>query len=134
MGLLDRHVSSLRSEEFVLGCSLGFKGEAGSKFADIESTKIEIVSKPATKNWTGYKAVEQKVADESVGKAMAGKVFPARCLVTYERRSSTQSKTIDGKTVTSDIEVLVVTSMEYITPVDLVDVKVANQPEMKKAA
>ncbi len=43
MSLLSRHVSQLKSEEFVLGSSLGFKGEAGSRFAGIESTKLENV-------------------------------------------------------------------------------------------
>jgi hypothetical protein len=47
MGLLNRHVSELKSEEFVLGCSTGFKGEEGSRFAGIESTKIVIVSTSA---------------------------------------------------------------------------------------
>lgn len=124
MSLLSRHVSELKSEEFVLGVSHGFKGEQGTKMADVESTKLAIVSAPASKNWTGFTAIEQSIADESVGKAMVGKQFPARCLLTYRRVTASESKTYDGKTITKDVEKLVVTAIEYVCPVDLVDIKV----------
>lgn len=123
MGLLDRHISSIKSEEFVLGVSTGFKGEAGTKFADIESTKMEIVSRPVSKNWTGFQATEKKLADASVGASMVGRQFPARCLVTFERRSDKKTTVNDGRSTTTDIEILVATGIEYICAVDLVDVK-----------
>lgn len=124
MSLLSRHVSQLKSEEVVLGVSHGFKGEEGTRMANIESTKLAIISAPSSKNWTGFVAIDQTIADESVGKAMQGKQFPARCLLTYQRVTATESKTYDGKTITKDVEKLVVVGIEYITPVDLVDIKV----------
>ena len=65
MSLLSRHVSELKSEEFVLGVSTGFKGEAGSRFEGLESTKLVIVAAPSSKNWTGFTAVEQSIGDAS---------------------------------------------------------------------
>lgn len=124
MSLLSRHVSELKSEEFVLGVSHGFKGEQGTKMADIESTKLAIVSAPASKNWTGFTAIEQTIADESVGKSMVSKQFPARCLLTYRRVTASETKTYDGKPITKDVEKLVVVAIEYLCPVDLVDLKV----------
>lgn len=124
MSLLSRHVSQLTSEEFVLGVSTGFKGEAGTRFDGIESTKIVIVSTPASKNWTGYTAIEQAVADSSVGAAMAGKAFPARCNVTYRRVAAVEKKQMGDQVVAKDVEKLVVVGIEYVSQVDLVDVKV----------
>lgn len=126
MSLLSRHVSELKSEEFVLGLSTGFKGEANTKFEGIESTKIVIVSIPATKNWTGFTAIEQSIADSSVGASMVGKSFPARCYVTYRRVAAVEKKAVEGQLVSKDVEKLVVVGIEYITQVDLVDVKVAK--------
>ena len=126
MSLLSRHVSELKSEEFVLGVSTGFKGEDGSRFAGIESTKIAIVSTPASKNWTGFTAIEQSVSDSSVGESMKGKAFPARCMVTYRRVSSTEKKVVDGNAISKDLEKLVVVAIEHLAQVDLVDVKVAK--------
>lgn len=131
MSLLSRHVSELKSEEFVLGVSTGFKGDAGSKFEGIESTKLAIVAAPASKNWTGFTAVDQTVADASVGLSMVGKQFPARCLVTYRRQTAVEKKVVDGREISKDVEKLVVVGIEYLSPVDLVDVKVS---ESKKAA
>ncbi|KAF0162998.1 MAG: hypothetical protein FD157_3516 [Rhodocyclaceae bacterium] len=124
MGLLDRHVSVLKSEEFVLGMSAGWKGE--DKQAGMESTKICIVATPSAKNWTGFTSVDQKIADASVGASMVGKVFPARCLVSYKRVTSTVKSTFDGRESSKDIEQLLVVGIEYIAPVDLVDIKVAK--------
>lgn len=126
MSLLSRHVSELRSEEFVLGVSTGFKGEDGSRFAGIESTKIMIVASPASKNWTGFTAIEQSVSDSSVGESMKGKAFPARCMVTYRRVSATEKKVVDGNAVSKDLEKLVVVAIEHLCQVDLVDVKLAK--------
>ncbi|MCS0582041.1 hypothetical protein NX784_10605 [Massilia pinisoli] len=126
MSLLSRHVSELKSEEFVLGVSTGFKGEKGSKMEGIESTKIMIVSTPASKNWTGYTAIEQAVSNASIGESMTGRTFPARCMVTYRRVSAVENKTIENKTVSKDVEKLVVVGLEYLSAVDLVDVKVAK--------
>ena len=126
MSLLSRHVNELVSEEFVLGVSTGFKGDAGTRFEGIESTKITIVSTPSSKNWTGYVAIDQTVADAKVGEHMANKLFPARCNVFYRRVASTEKKTIDGNTTTKDVEKLVVFKIEYLAQVDLVDVKVAK--------
>ncbi|MEI6628325.1 MAG: hypothetical protein WCN27_02845 [Alphaproteobacteria bacterium] len=126
MSLLSRHVNELVSEEFVLGVSTGFKGDVGSRFEGIESTKITIVSTPSSKNWTGYVAIDQTVADAKVGEQMASKSFPARCNVFYRRVASTEKKTIDGNTTTKDVEKLVVFKIEYLAQVDLVDVKVAK--------
>jgi hypothetical protein len=126
MSLLSRHVNELVSEEFVLGVSTGFKGDAGTRFEGIESTKITIVSTPSSKNWTGYVAIDQTVADAKVGEQMANKLFPARCNVFYRRVASTEKKTIDGNTTTKDVEKLVVFKIEYLAQVDLVDVKVAK--------
>ena len=130
MSLLSRHVSELKSEEFVLGVSTGFKGDAGTRFEGIESTKIVIVSSPASKHWTGFTAIEQAVADSSVGAAMVGKAFPARCLVTYRRVAAVEKKQQGEQLVTKDVEKLVVVGIEYVAQVDLVDVKVTD----KKAA
>lgn len=126
MSLLSRHVSELKSEEFVLGLSTGFKGEEKTKFEGIESTKIVIVSIPATKKWTGFTAIEQSIADSSVGAAMVGKEFPARCFVTYRRVAAVEKKAVEGQLVSKDVEKLVVVGIEYISQVDLVDVKVAK--------
>jgi hypothetical protein len=90
----------------------------------IESTKLVIVSTPASKNWTGYTAIEQAVASAAVGESMIGRTFPARCVVTYRRVSAVENKTIDNKTVSKDVEKLVVVGLEYLSAVDLVDVKV----------
>jgi len=127
MSLLSRHVSELKSEEFVLGLSTGFKGEANTAFEGIESTKIVIVSTPASKNWTGFTAIEQSIADSSVGAAMVGKAFPARCIVTYRRVAATEKKEVRGQLVTKDVEKLVVVGIEYVSQVDLVDVKVPEK-------
>lgn len=129
MSLLSRHVSQLKSEEFVLGCSAGFKGEAGTKFADIESTKICIVASPASKEYTGFTAIDQQIGDASVGASMRGKAFPARCLVTYERRTGVEKKSFEGRETTKDVEKLVVVGIEYLCQVDLVDVKVKPQQD-----
>jgi hypothetical protein len=122
MSLLSRHVSQLKSEEFVLGVSTGFKGDAGSKFDGIQSTKMEIVADPNSKNWTGFKGIEQTISDASVGASMVGKLFPARCLVTYRRVMATEKKQIEGNTINKDLEKLVVIGIEYICQVDLVDI------------
>lgn len=93
MSLLSRHVSELKSEEFVLGVSTGFKGEAGSRFEGLESTKLVIVAAPSSKNWTGFTAVEQSIGDASGWVvAMIGKQFPARCLVTYRRQTAVEKR------------------------------------------
>ena len=126
MGLLDRHVSVLKSEEFVLGMSGGWKGEGDQ--AGMESTKICIVSTPASKSWIGFTSVDQKIADASVGAAMAGKQFPARCLVSYKRVTSVVKSSYEGRETSKDIEQLVVVGVEYLAGVDLVDIVV------KKAA
>jgi hypothetical protein len=128
MSLLSRHVSELKSEEIVLGVSTGFKGDAGSKFEGIESTKMEIIAKPAGKNWSGFKAIEQTIADASVGASMANKQFPARCLVTYRRVMATEKKQIEGNTVTKDVEKLVVIAIEHLAQVDLIDVVLSKKP------
>lgn len=125
MSLLSRHVSELKSEEFVLGLSHGFKGTLDGK--DVESTKITIVVAPSKKNWTGFTAIDHSVASEAVGKKMLDKQFPARCLVTYRRGS----KSANGKDAVKDLETLEVVDVEYLSAVDLVDVKV---PESRKAA
>lgn len=130
MGLLDRHVSVLKSEELVLGCSGGWKGEAGTKQADMESTKLVIVSESANKTWIGYTTVEQSIADASVGAAMSGKQFPARCYVSYKRVSAVEKKIFDGRETSRDVEKLVVVGLEYICGVDLVDIVIKE----KKAA
>ncbi|NTV93909.1 MAG: hypothetical protein HGA75_00635 [Thiobacillus sp.] len=132
MSLLSRHIAVLQSEEFVLGVSTGFRGDADSRFAGIESTKIVIVAAPASKNWIGYTTVEQSVADASVGESMVDKQFPARCRVTYKRVTASETKTYEGKSLTKDVEKLVVTGIEYLSPVDIVDCKVA--PADRKAA
>lgn len=129
MGLLDRHVGVLKSEEIVLGMSAGWKGE--DKQAGMESTKICIVSTPSSKSWIGYTSIDQKISDASVGASMVGKVFPARCFVTYKRVSATVKSTFDGRETSKDIEQLVVTGIEYIAAVDFVDVKI--RPEAKAA-
>jgi hypothetical protein len=126
MGLLSRHVAELKSEEFVLGVSTGFTGDPDSKFKGIESTKIQIVSSPSSKNWTGYVAIDQTIADAKVGASMVGRLFPARCIVTYKRVAATEKKVVEGSTVTKDVEKLVVTGIEYLAQVDLVDVKIAK--------
>ncbi|GAB2895645.1 hypothetical protein GCM10027046_26140 [Uliginosibacterium flavum] len=126
MSLLSRHVSELKSEEFVLGVSTGFTGEKGGRMEGIESTKITIVSTPASKNWTGYTAIDQKIADASVGESMKDKLFPARCFITYRRVTAVEKKVMDGREVSNDVEKLVVVAIEYICQVDLVDVKVAK--------
>ncbi len=126
MSLLARHVAQLKSEELVLGCSSGFKGEAGTKFADIESTKICIVGAPSSKGYNGYTGIDQKIADASVGKAMEGKAFPARCLVTYERRTAVQKSSFEGRETQKDVELLVVVGIEYLSQVDFADVKAKN--------
>ncbi len=126
MSLLSRHVSQLKSEEFVLGSSLGFKGEAGSRFAGIESTKLVIVAAPASKNWVGFTAVEKKIGSAEVGESMKGRAFPARCLVTYERKVTTENKVVENRAVSRDVEELVAIALEYICQVDLVDVKLAK--------
>jgi len=131
MGLLDRHVDVLKSEEFVLGMSSGWKGEAGSKQEGMESTKICIVSKPSAKNWVGFTSIDQKIADAGVGAAMLGKIFPARCLVSYKRVTSTVKSSFDGRESSKDIEQLVVVGIEYLAAVDLVDIKI--KPEVKAA-
>jgi hypothetical protein len=127
MGLLSRHVAELKSEEFVLGVSSGYvsdeKNEKSPLFG-LESTKLQIVSSSANKKWIGYVAIDQSIADATVGQSMNGKLFPARCLVTYRRVSSTEKKTFEGQTIQKDIEKLVVTGIEYICQVDLVDVKI----------
>lgn len=128
MSLLNRHVSVLKSEEVVLGLSTGFSGETGTKFEGIQSTKLEIVAEPGSKNWTGFKAIEQTIGDASVGASMVGKLFPARCLLTYRRAMSTEKKQIEGNTITKDVEKLVVVGLEYICQLDLVDVVVAKKP------
>jgi len=126
MSLLSRHVSELKSEEFVLGVSTGFAGEKGTRMEGIESTKICIVAAPSSKNWTGFTAIDQKIADAEVGKSMVGKAFPARCFITYRRVTASEKKVIEGREVASDVEKLVVTGIEYICQVDLVDVKVSK--------
>jgi|UPI0008304898 hypothetical protein len=131
MSLLSRHVSELKSEEFVLGVSTGFKGEAGSRFEGLESTKLVIVAAPSSKNWTGFTAVEQSIGDASVGAAMIGKQFPARCLVTYRRQTAVEKKIVEGREISKDVEKLIVVGIEYLSAVDLVDVKV---PESRKVA
>jgi NH3-dependent NAD+ synthetase len=131
MSLLSRHVSELKSEEFVLGISGGFTGEKGSRFEGVESTKLEIVSRPASKTWNGFKGVEHGIADSSVGASMAERQFPARCMVTFRRVTAVETKTMDGKSVSKDIEKLVVTGIEYLSAVDIVDIKAELQ---KKAA
>jgi hypothetical protein len=126
MGLLSRHVSELKSEEFVLGVSSGYRSteeNEKSPLFGLESTKLQIVSSSANKKWIGFVAIDQSIGDASVGEAMQGKQFPARCLVTYRRVSSTEKKVFEGKTIEKDIEKLVVTGIEYISQVDLVDVK-----------
>jgi len=130
MGLLDKHVSVLKSEELVLGCSGGWKGEAGTKQADLESTKLVIVSESANKTWIGYTTVEQSIADASVGSAMAGKQFPARCYVSYKRVAAVEKKTYEGRETSRDVEKLVVVGLEYLCAVDLVDIVIKD----KKAA
>ncbi len=126
MSLLSRHVSELKSEEFVLGVSGGFVGEAGTKFANLESTKLVIVAASASKNWTGFTAIEQSIADASVGASMKERSFPARCMVTYRRVTATEKKQVEGKEISKDVEKLVVTGIEYLSQVDLVDVKVSK--------
>ncbi len=130
MGLLSRHVSELKSEEFVLGVSHGFAGEAGSKLEGIESTKLSVVAVPSSKNWTGFVAIDQTIADVKVGQALKALQFPARCLVTYRRVTGVEKKSYEGREVSKDVEKLVVVGVEYLSPVDLVDVKVSD----KKAA
>lgn len=131
MGLLDKHVSVLKSEELVLGCSGGWRGEAGTKQADMESTKLVIVSESANKTWIGYTTVEQSLADASVGESMAGKQFPARCYVSYKRVAAVEKKVFEGRETSKDVEKLVVVGIEYLCPVDLVDVVIKQD---KKAA
>lgn len=126
MSLLSQHVAVLKSEEFVLGVSHGFRGEAGSRFEGIESTKIMIVSTPASQNWSGYTAIEQAVADAKVGETLKNKKFPARCYINYKRVSATETKTYEGRQTSKDVEKLIVDSIEYISQVDLVDVKVTK--------
>ena len=126
MSLLSRHVSEIKSEEFVLGVSTGFRGAKGDKLEGIESTKLCIVAAPASKNWTGFTSIDQKISEAAVGEAMAGKQFPARCLLTYRRVTASESKSFDGRAVTQDVEKLVVVGIEYICPVDLVDIKVSK--------
>ncbi len=120
--LLSRHVSQLKSEEVVLGCSRGWKGEKEQE--GMESTKLCIVAQPSQKNYNGYSGIDQKIADASVGKSMEGKQFPARCLVSYERQVGVQKSTFNGRETSKDVELLVVVGIEYLCPVDLVDVKV----------
>lgn len=136
MSLLSRHVNELISEEFVLGVSHGFSRDAGEELGGkklekaIQSTKIVIVTPSASKSFTGYMAIEQKIADASVGAAMKDLQFPARCQVKYRRALTTQKSVMDGREVSKDVEILVVTGIQYMSAVDLVDVKV---PEKKAA-
>jgi len=130
MSLLSRHVSELKSEEFVLGLSQGWRSEPDAK-VKAESTKLVIVAAPSSQKWTGFTAVEQSIADASVGESMVGKQFPARCLVTYRRQTAVEKKTYDGREISKDVEKLVVVGIEYLSAVDLVDVKV---PDSRKAA
>lgn len=127
MSLLSKHIGEFKSEEFVLGMSGGFKGEAGTNFAGIESTKIVIVSTPASKNWHGFTAIEQKIADAEVGKSMEGRGFPARCMITYKRVSGTEKKQTDRGLIEADVEKLVVVAIEYLCQVDLVDIKIQQK-------
>lgn len=131
MGLLDKHVSVLKSEELVLGCSGGWKGEAGSKQEGMESTKLVIVSESASKTWIGYTTVEQSMADASVGESMVGKRFPARCYVSYKRVAAVEKKIFDGRETSKDVEKLIVVGLEYLCEVDLVDIVIKQE---KKAA
>lgn len=124
MSLLSRHVSQLQSEEFVLGVSHGFRGETGTRMEGIESTKLSIVAAPSSKNWSGFVSIDQTISDSKVGEALKNKAFPARCLLTYRRVTASESKNYDGRVVEKDVEKLVVTGVEYICQVDLVDVKV----------
>ncbi len=125
MSLLSRHVAELKSEEFVLGVSAGWRSDGkDEKFKDLESTKIMIVSAPQSKTWNGFTAIEQSVGDASVGEAMKGKLFPARCFITYRRVTQTEKKVVGTNAVVKDIEKLVVVAIEYIAQVDLVDVKI----------
>lgn len=127
MGLLDRHVSILKSEEYVLGASHGFRGESDSKFSGIESTKLSIVASPASKNWSGYTSVDQKMADASIGESLKDRQFPAKCLISYKRVTSSQNQVVDGRAVVKDVEMLVVVNVEYICPVDFQDAKLTGK-------
>jgi hypothetical protein len=124
MGLLNKHVSELKSEELVLGTSGGWHGEVGSKNEGKQSTKIIIVSQSGKKDWNGFTAIEHGLTDASIGEGMKGKQFPARCVLTYRRLTVIDKKTYEGKTIESDVEKLVVIGVEYVCPVDFIDLKV----------
>jgi hypothetical protein len=124
MGLLNKHVSELKSEELVLGTSGGWHGEAGSLNEGKQSTKIVIVAQSGKKDWNGFTAIEHGLKTASVGEAMKGKQFPARCVLTYARLTVIDKKTFEGKTIESDVEKLVVTAVDYVCPVDFIDLKV----------
>lgn len=128
MGLLDQHVSQLKSEEIVLGVSAPWYGK--DKQAGMESTGIEILARPGG-DWTGFRGVLQKVKDARIGEAMKGKQFPARCFVTYERQPGTMKSTYEGQASVKEVELLVVVGIEYICPLDVIELKI---PPEKKAA
>jgi len=120
----------LKSEEFVLGSSSGFVGEKDTKFAGIESTKICIVAPSGKRGWNGFTSVEHSIGNAKVGEAMVGKQFPARCLVSYQRVTAESKTMFEGRETTRDVEKLVVVGIEYLSPVDLVDVKVQSEKKV----
>lgn len=135
MSLLDQHVSELRSNEIVLGCTAGWRGEAGTKMEGMESTTIAMIARPDKKAWRGFNSVEHKVGSAEVGEYLQDKAFPAKCLVTYRRASSTEKKVVNGVETTKDVEKLVVTAIEWLCKVDLVEAKApANESKAKAAA
>ena len=123
MSLLKQHVAEIKSNEIVLGVSGGFKGEAGSRFEGIESTKITVLAESGSKNWIGFTTIDQSIADASVGASLVGKEFPASCLVTYRRVAGTEKRLNDGVQTTKDVEKLLVVKIEYLCAADIVEKK-----------
>jgi hypothetical protein len=118
MSLLSDHVVTFDLKEVVLGVSTKpYTGEAGTKMEGIESFKFSVMAKPNQKNWNGWDSTIQKVGNASLAKPLMGKQFPAQCIISYTRETTSQTKEYDGKSVSSDLEKLVPVNIQYLHPV-----------------
>lgn len=126
MSLLNISTKQIVSKEVVFGVSGGFRGEAGTDFAGVESTKITILADSLSKNWHGKTTVDQTLRDASVGEFLASKTFPALCNIYYERVAGSEKKINGGVQTNKDVEKLVVTKIDYINPIDIIELKTAK--------
>lgn len=124
MGILTKRVSTVDSEEVVLGVSEPWKGEGEQ--AGMESTTIAILSESSRRGWSGFAGASHKSPTAVIGEKLRGKEFPALCVVKWKRGVQEQSRVYDGRASVKDVDTLIPVDVIYKCPVDLVE-KVAGK-------